>query len=98
MAKTKLINSNQGIYSIYCEMCQINHHIPTVGDHPVWTFNGDLEYPTFMPSVVVSSKYSAENNANPYICHFFIKNGTIEYQGDCTHEFKNKTLSLKDIE
>lgn len=31
------------------------------------------------------------------VCHFFIKEGNIIYCGDCTHEFKGKTLELSEI-
>jgi len=32
------------------------------------------------------------------ICHSFIKNGMIQYLGDCTHKLAGQTVELPDIE
>ena len=31
-------------------------------------------------------------------CHSFIKNGMIQFLGDCTHDLKNKTVELPDVD
>lgn len=48
-----------------------------------WLFNGDLEYPTFSPSL----KYDD--------CHLFVRRGIIEYCMDCKHEFKGEDIPLE---
>lgn len=32
------------------------------------------------------------------ICHSFIKDGMIQFLGDCTHELKGKTVKLPEVE
>jgi hypothetical protein len=98
MGKTKLTNIGHGLYEIFCEGCKESHHINTVGEHPVWEFNGNLDKPTFKPSVRVTTQYSAEENPNPTMCHFVITDGKIAFCDDCTHELKSQTLELKEIE
>jgi len=85
----------------------------SVTPHPCWTFNGDLDRPTFSPSLLVrSGKY-----ANPEwyakltsqerrdfadrisnVCHSYIVNGQIQYLHDCTHKYVNQTIELPDYE
>lgn len=33
-----------------------------------------------------------------YVCHSFVKDGRIEFLGDCTHELAGQTVELPDIE
>ncbi|MHB1057244.1 MAG: DUF6527 family protein [Rhodanobacter sp.] len=79
-----------------------------------WGFNGDLECPTFTPSLLIRSEYAdppvtPENydewKANPWpqtkvphVCHSFIRNGRIEFLGDCTHDLAGQIVDLPDIE
>lgn len=55
-----------------------------------WTFNGDINKPTFSPSMLARWP---ENN----ICHSFVTNGKIRFLGDCTHSLKNKEVELPEI-
>lgn len=34
----------------------------------------------------------------PYVCHSFVRNGRIEYLGDCTHHLKGQTVDLPDMD
>jgi hypothetical protein len=45
-----------------------------------WTFNGDLERPTFSPSIKVTSK----NKDQEIVCHSFVTDGQINFLNDCT--------------
>ena len=56
-----------------------------------WTFNGDLEKPSFSPSLLARWP---ENN----VCHFFVQEGRIRFLSDCTHELKGKTVELEKID
>lgn len=54
-----------------------------------WAFNGDMQRPTFTPSLLHPSK--------PIRCHLFITNGEIQFCTDCGHELAGKTVPLPDL-
>lgn len=69
------------------------HSVPVqTGDPEDWGFNGDLERPTLTPSVRV--RYGEELD---YQCHFFVRNGQIQYCGDSTHALAGKTIEMEDV-
>lgn len=99
-------------YYFYCAGCQHNHSIVTKwGDvqldrwhkkmdqkdknsnPPMWRFTGSLDHPTISPSVLY--KWAAGEKSG--VCHFFVKQGVIEYLEDCTHQFKGKKLGLENV-
>lgn len=57
-----------------------------------WQFNGDYDRPTFSPSFLTWI------DPQPFIsgkrCHSYVRDGSIEYQSDCTHELAGKTVPL----
>lgn len=79
----------------YCPGCK-NYHEVTVerGSQyagPVWEWNGDMEKPTFSPSILC-------NQGNERQCHLFVREGKIEYLSDCTHELAGKTVEMEETE
>lgn len=81
-----------------CPGCTGNHIVTTS-----WTFNGDLERPTFSPSLLCSSDYREPTDPpgaplRRYVCHSFIRDGRIEFLGDCTHALAGQTVDLIEIE
>lgn len=68
-------------YVIFCPGCNHGH----VYDSR-WTFNGDLEKPTFSPS------YLAKRPG--LVCHSFVSDGKIQFLNDCTHALAGKTVEL----
>lgn len=105
MAKVKQIS--EGVYRLKCPAGH-EHDIPTVARNgrPKWSFNGNLESPTFNPSIDEKTGYFVDPNtegdeewlkANSYRCHFFIKDGQIVFCGDCSHNLKGQTITLQDI-
>lgn len=65
-----------------------------------WTFNGDMNKPTFSPSMLVNGtpdmqKYINEHNPR---CHSFVKDGMIQFLSDCTHNLAGQTIELPEIE
>jgi hypothetical protein len=106
---------------IHCPGCNDKHYlninpnkhldIPE-GRRPCWTFNRDMNNPTFSPSLLVRTriyvnpdykKQISEEDWDHFertsvICHSFIKEGTIQYLSDCTHSLKNTTIELPDVE
>lgn len=78
--------------AFHCPGCGSDHSIRTVnakGPGPTWDWNGSIERPTFNPSVRVSGGG---------VCHFFVRNGRIEYCPDSTHALKAQTVDLPDWE
>ncbi len=53
-----------------------------------WSWNGDIDKPTFQPSVRIDSLGT----------HFFITDGRIQFLNDCTHKFKGQTVDMEDVD
>jgi hypothetical protein len=79
--KAKLVGDN--LVKYFCPGCG-EHHI--VDER--WQWNGDTEKPTLSPSVVTHTKPR---------CHSFVRNGKIEYLGDCEHSLVGQTVDMVDI-
>lgn len=77
------------------------HAIPVGDPYKVyWQFNNNPEAPTFSPSVKhTTGKYVDPKNYPDEgdICHYFIRDGRIEFCTDCTHAFAGKNVSLAKI-
>lgn len=100
MAKVKQIPEEPGVYLFYCPGCNENHYVHTEScNHSgaKWTFNNDLDKPTFGPSINRWYNGSIEDNVPDYRCHSFVQNGVIKFLGDCTHELKNQCVELPDL-
>lgn len=61
------------------------------GGGPGWSFNGDLDRPTFSPSILV---YPSHKQGR---CHSFVRDGKIEFLGDCDHALKGQTVELPEL-
>ena len=73
----------------YCPGCRQMHLINIEKPNhcgATWTFNGDVERPTFTPSVNIVGR-----------CHYNITNGTIQYHGDSTHALAGQTIPMPEI-
>lgn len=87
----KVSNFQNKGWMFYCPGCKSHHSIDRR-----WTFNGDVNKPTFTPSLLCKSVQGVEMKDT--ICHSFIREGSIEFLSDCTHEFAGKTIDIEDIE
>nr|WP_164729839.1 DUF6527 family protein [Rhodomicrobium lacus] len=58
-----------------------------------WEFNGDLEAPTFSPSV----KITFGGYAGDPVCHYFIEAGQIMFCADSTHSMAGQTMPMPDL-
>lgn len=76
---------------IICKGCDQEH----IFEHKRWHFNGNLDKPTFTPSVRITWNEGEEQT--PQCCHFNITDGMITYCGDCTHGLSNQTMELPDF-
>lgn len=78
----------------YCPGCKTHHsyRIKSGIGRPVWHWNGDMDKPTFAPSLLVNQSRPDSR------CHLFLRDGMIEFLGDCHHELKGKTVPLPECE
>jgi hypothetical protein len=84
-------------YLFFCPGCKCAHGVWTTernGNHALWGFNGDINNPTFSPSIRVQSG----NKDGATLCHSFIRDGKIQYLDDCAHELAGKTIELPDFD
>ncbi len=84
MAKT--LHNSKG-WLVYCQACK-THHLFTDGR---WDFNGDVNQPTFSPSMLVHGDDPARR------CHSIVRDGRIEYLADCGHAMAGQTAELTEI-
>jgi hypothetical protein len=83
------IRNNDGSHNgwaFYCPGCNWPHILDNR-----WSFNGDLEHPTFEPSLGIAM------NEPDRKCHLYLRNGQIEYQHDCHHAFAGKTIPMEEF-
>lgn len=81
-------------WMFHCPGCHTLHRIQTDKNHkPCWDWNGDVDNPTINPSILV--RWSREGKKDQR-CHSFVKDGKIQFLGDCTHDLKNQTVEIPD--
>lgn len=87
--KVRKLNDQTTMYVFWCPGCQETHSYvvgPESQDSgPRWKFNGDMEKPSFLPSL----KYPK--------CHLWVDNGIIDYGWDCKHRFRGKKIPLQEF-
>lgn len=85
-------------YMMWCPGCKWHHGIwvekPNERCNARWTFNGDLERPTFNPSVLI---FHEENGQRVTDCHFYVTSGMVQFLGDCRHSLAGKTVPLPEL-
>ena len=72
------------------------HVIPTTGPH-AWGFNGNLERPTFTPSILVHEVKHEDGTLYSPRCHSFVTDGRIQFLGDCGHSLAGQTVELPEL-
>jgi hypothetical protein len=73
----------------WCPGCNARHIINVEKPLPngaKWTWDGNVDAPTFSPSINIVGQ-----------CHYFIRNGMIEFCGDSAHELAGQTVPLPDF-
>jgi hypothetical protein len=81
----------------FCPGCKDTHALRVNSSlQPCWTWNDDLEKPTFKPSLNCTIKYGDPDRPNR-VCHSFITDGKMQFLGDCTHELKGQTVPMPEI-
>jgi hypothetical protein len=86
-------------YLAYCSGCKQSHLIPSR-----WQFNGNLEKPTFSPSLLIRyhrtilDEHDNEINGIDYTCHSFIVDGKWQYCSDSTHALAGQTVEMESCD
>lgn len=71
-------------WMIFCPGCKCAHLFDSR-----WTFNNDMDKPTFRASMLVNASQPEKR------CHSFVTDGKIQFLSDCYHELKDKTVDLE---
>lgn len=79
---------NGTCYLHWCPGCEQMHLINIEQPNrlgAIWKFDGNLESPTFNPSI------------NLGYCHYFIHAGNITFCPDCKHQLAGQTIPMPDF-
>lgn len=74
----------------WCPACERLHPLPS--DTDKWTFDGNLERPTFSPSF---KQYLCRDGTR--ICHYVLTAGVLNYCADSTHSMAGQSVPLPPI-
>lgn len=74
-------NPDSEMHVFWCAACKETHTFEVGEDK--WDFNGDMEFPSYSPSL----RYPD--------CHLILWRGTIYYCKDCNHEMKGQRVPLE---
>lgn len=77
-----------------CPGCGLYHGMRTTPSPdgqkvPQWDFDGNLARPTFSPSIKSTMEWGEQKELR--VCHFYLRNGVYQFQGDCTHHLSGQT-------
>lgn len=100
----------------YCPGCRSHHLIwveqPNSETGARWTFDGNLEAPTFSPSVVCfhyvgadgkfENAYDENGKRRPDAvrktdCHYFLRAGQLQFCSDSPHHLAGQTVPLPEL-
>jgi hypothetical protein len=76
-------------YMLWCPACDDLVYISDA-----WSFNGDAEKPTFMPSLLTQVEFT---DGRRHVCHSFVTDGVWNFLGDCTHGKGGKSMPVVDL-
>lgn len=95
MSKIRTVSGGGQIF--FCPGCEQEHAVNTAPNGPRWTYNGDTNRPTFSPSILVTTRWSVNDpGGKDEVCHSFVRDGHIQFLGDCTHELAGQTVELSE--
>jgi hypothetical protein len=93
------------LYLIFCPGCECGHQFDER-----WTFNGNIEKPTFRASMLVRGTVPVTDEEvarimagekitpKPLVCHSYVTDGKIQFLDDCTHELRGQTVDLPEFD
>jgi hypothetical protein len=96
MVKLKPKADDSGLivgYVFQCPGC-MHAHIFYVTGSVAWAFNGDMESPTFTPSLLNTCDHHPDPRQRR--CHLNLTAGKLVFHGDCSHGSAGKTVELPE--
>lgn len=105
-ASAKMRRTTDG-FAWWCPACFEMHPLPSG-----WTFDGNLDAPTFSPSFKHTGKMAvkdadgewtgewvrdADGKPKDWCCHYVVTAGQVAYCGDCTHGMAGQTIPMPDL-
>lgn len=99
MARVLRVKNDRGGWhgwKIWCPACRGYHVFSTEEpneDGARWWFDGDLDRPTFRPSMREWDGAGAERR----VCHSSVREGWIRYHADSTHALAGQTVRLPQV-
>jgi len=102
----KFLRGCTGGHMHYCPGCDEMHVIPST-----WSFNGNVDRPTFAPSVLIRGnrlvtedgrwtgewRRDAKGDPIPYVCHYFLENAVLIFCADSTHSLADRRIALPGL-
>ena len=102
---SNVLRNFAGGFSHWCPGCEEMHAIHV--DRPNhsgarWTFDGNVDSPTFAPSINIrTGPYPEAEDGKPVghvdVCHYFLRAGRIEFCSDSTHALAGQTVPLPPL-
>lgn len=93
LLSTFLRDGGNGYLMHWCPGCKSLHLFKVgIGEPPVWTFNGNVEKPSFSPSMLINQGVSG------HTCHYYLTDGVLQFCGDCdAHGLANQRVPLPQL-
>ena len=86
-------------YTFQCPGCRLSHGVwvkPHQNEKGAsWTFNGDLEAPTFSPSIL--TRVGFDGDRADLVCHSYVRQGQIEFLSDSTHALAGQAVDMLEV-
>ena len=95
MSKVRNLEGNPGKI-FFCPGCNSAHVFNS--SEIRWTYNENPDAPTISPSLLVTydGPDAGQGDAPPRVCHSFVKDGMIQFLGDCTHQLAGQTVPIPE--
>jgi len=78
--------------NFFCPGCGYDHSYRIQGKGPTWNWDGKMDKPTFTPSLLVNQSHPKST------CHLYVRDGVIEFLGDCHHYLKGKKVEMVPLD
>ena len=85
----KVRKAEGGKFVFWCPGCECAHAF----NDSIWKFNGDLEKPTVRDSIKVTDGPEEARR----VCHLWLTDGRITFEGDSWHRLKGQTVEMTDF-
>ena len=97
LVKTKIkpVTATVG-FVFFCPACKEHHQFWVTYGPVVWTFNGNLDAPTFEPSLRVNPPGPGHVSGCPH-CHLNVTDGNIHFHPDSDHAMAGQVVPLPEL-